>query len=197
MDKERATAFTDAILAIIMTILVLELKEPASHTWAGLWALWVNYFAYALSFFWLGTMWIGLHNEWQQVKKISYGTLWWMLLLLFWASLFPYTTKIVASDFDNTMTQVLYGVIIALTTVTNLCLSRSLVKNPANKAMTEKSRFRQRWLLVDLGIKALGLVIAFTVYPPAAAYSAFLAALVIAVPSHVLESRHHYSLKDK
>lgn len=189
MNKERATAFTDAILAIIMTILVLELKEPASHTWAGLWALRVNYFAYALSFFWLGTMWIGLHNEWQQVKQISYGTLWWLLILLFWASLFPYTTKLVASDFDNTMTQVFYGVVIALTTISNLCLSRSLAKNPANKRMRVKSHFRQRWLLLDLLIKVIGLFIAFIAYPPAAAYSVFIAALVIAVPAHVLESR--------
>lgn len=192
MSKERATAFTDAILAIIMTILVLELKEPSSHTWAGIWALRVNYFAYALSFFWLGTMWIGLHNEWQQVKSISYSTLWWLLLLLFWASLFPYTTKIVASDFDNTVTQVMYGVIIALTTITNIMLSRNLTKIPANKAMKQKSRFRQRWLVLDLVIKVLGLILAFTVYPPAAALSAFIAALVIAIPSHVLESRHKY-----
>lgn len=54
MDKERLAAFTDAVLAIIMTILVLELEKPEHVTWQGIWALRVNYFAYALSFFWLG-----------------------------------------------------------------------------------------------------------------------------------------------
>ena len=49
-----------------------------------------------LSFFWLGTMWIGMHSEWAQVKKFSSGTLWRILFLLFWAALFPYTTKLVA-----------------------------------------------------------------------------------------------------
>ena len=64
MDKDRLIAFTDAILAIIMTILVLELKEPETLSLQGLWALKGSYYAYTLSFFWLGTMWIGLHNEW-------------------------------------------------------------------------------------------------------------------------------------
>lgn len=71
MSKERTTAFTDAILAIIMTILVLDLIEPKTLNWAGIWAMRKSYFAYALSFFWLGTMWIGLHNEWEKVKVIS------------------------------------------------------------------------------------------------------------------------------
>ena len=72
MDKDRLIAFTDAILAIIMTILVLELQEPESLSLQGLWALKGSYSAYTLSFFWLGTMWIGLHNEWQDVKKYPY-----------------------------------------------------------------------------------------------------------------------------
>lgn len=71
MSKERTTAFTDVILAIIMTILVLDLIEPKTLNWAGIWAMRESYFAYALSFFWLGTMWIGLHNEWEKVKVIS------------------------------------------------------------------------------------------------------------------------------
>lgn len=94
MNKERTTAFTDAILAIIMTILVLELQEPKTLNWAGIWALRESYFSYAISFFWLGTMWIGIHNEWQHIEKISGVTLWANLVMLFWASLFPYTTKI-------------------------------------------------------------------------------------------------------
>lgn len=57
MGKERLAAFIDAVLAIIMTILVLELEKPKAMTWAGLWDLRANFFAYALSFFWLGLMW--------------------------------------------------------------------------------------------------------------------------------------------
>ena len=56
MSKERLSAFTDAILAIIMTILVLELKKPEAADWASLWALKSDFFSYAVSFFWLGAI---------------------------------------------------------------------------------------------------------------------------------------------
>lgn len=188
MSKERTMAFTDAILAIIMTILVLELNEPTEMTWSGIWALHESYLAYALSFFWLGTLWIGLHNEWQHVKAIKPATLWMNLIVLFWASLFPYTTKLVSDHFDNSVAQVLYGVVVVLTTAFNLCLSRTLViENPTEQA---NSRFRQRWLALDLLIKIVGLVFSFTIYPPAAMYSVLLTACLIAIPAHVAESIH-------
>ena len=105
MDKDRLIAFTDAILAIIMTILVLELKELETLSLQGLWALKGSYSAYTLSFFWLGTMWIGLHNEWQDVKKISIPVIWYSLSILFFSSLFPYVTKIVSNHFDDSFAQ--------------------------------------------------------------------------------------------
>ena len=71
MNKERLAAFMDAILAIIMTILILELKKPETATLKALWNLRVNFFAYTLSFFWLGTMWVNLHNEWYKIKYIT------------------------------------------------------------------------------------------------------------------------------
>lgn len=56
MGQERLSAFIDAVIAIIMTILVLELDKPKTLDWQGLWELRENFFAYALSFFWLGAM---------------------------------------------------------------------------------------------------------------------------------------------
>lgn len=70
MNKERLVAFMDAVLAIIMTILILELKKPETATLKALWNLRVDFFAYTLSFFWLGTMWVNLHNETQ--NKLYY-----------------------------------------------------------------------------------------------------------------------------
>ncbi|MCD7113239.1 TMEM175 family protein [Limosilactobacillus agrestis] len=85
------------------------MKEPSHLSFAGLWALRESYFSYALSSFGLGTMWIGIHNEWQYVKSISGSTLWTNLVMLFWASFFPYTTKIVSANFDNKTVQIMYG----------------------------------------------------------------------------------------
>lgn len=83
MGKERLMAFTDAVLAIVMTILVLELEKPEAATFEALWALKENFFAYALSFFWLGTMWVNLHNEWHDVSKVTIAVVWWSVIELF------------------------------------------------------------------------------------------------------------------
>lgn len=76
MNKERLSAFADAGLAIIITILVLELEKSAHLSLSGFLELWPNYMAYTISFFWLGAMWINMHNEWYSVKRITTGTLW-------------------------------------------------------------------------------------------------------------------------
>lgn len=76
MSKERLTAFFDAVLAIIMTILVLELEKPSEISLKGFLSIKEGFFAYALSFFWLGSMWINHHNEWIEVDKINKKTGW-------------------------------------------------------------------------------------------------------------------------
>ena len=81
MSKERLSAFTDAILAIIMTILVLELKKPEAADWASLWALRSDFFSYAVSFFWLGAMWVNIHNQWSRIEKIDNKVIWWSIIL--------------------------------------------------------------------------------------------------------------------
>lgn len=188
MTKERLMAFTDAILAIIMTILVLELKEPTSLSFQGLWEMKDSYFAYTLSFFWLGTMWVGLHNEWQEAKRITMPVIWNSLIVLFCSSLFPYVTKIVSAHFNNSFAQGLYGVIVVLTTISNIFLSTSLAKaNQENKSLGKKVRFRRKWLSIDLAIKTIGFILAITIYPPAMMISVLAVAIFIAIPAHAKE----------
>lgn len=190
MSKERTTAFTDAILAIIMTILVLELPEPKVLNWAGLWGLRTSFLSYAISFFWLGIMWIGLHNEWNGIKEVTAGTLWVNMLLLFWSSLFPYTTKLVSANFFNKTAQVFYGIIVILTTLTNIWLSHILSSDPANKAERPASEFRQRWLLIDICVKIIGLIVTIFWWTPAVMVSLFASAIIIAIPAHIKEAKN-------
>ncbi|MBO5562065.1 MAG: DUF1211 domain-containing protein [Firmicutes bacterium] len=74
MKKGRVAAFTDAVLAIIMTILVLELEKPSTPALSAVWELKHSFFSYTLSFFWLGSMWVNIHNEWERIEKISAKT---------------------------------------------------------------------------------------------------------------------------
>lgn len=125
MNKERLAAFTDAVLAIIMTILVLELEKPKTVNLAGLWALRANFFAYTLSFFWIGLMWTTHHNNWHKVKSVSNATVSYSLVMLFLASFFPYTTSLVASNFNNVTAQALYGIIVLAVSFSNMAISYS------------------------------------------------------------------------
>lgn len=177
MKKDRVAAFTDAVLAIIMTILVLELEKPSAPTLAALWELRYSFFSYTLSFFWLGSMWVNIHNEWETIEKINAKTLWVTLLLLFFCSVIPYATYFVSRDFNSKVAQGFYGVFVMLVTFSNIWLSKVLEHGKDCSQMSADMLKKRRTLLwIDIGIKAVGAVIAMTVYPPAMMYSVIIAA---------------------
>jgi len=131
LNKDRFAAFTDAVLAIIMTILVLELEKPKSVSVQDLWSLRENFMAYTISFFWIGLMWTTQHSHWQRVNKISDNTVYASLLMLFLSSFFPYTTSLVAQNFNNSTAQALYGIVILGVSLSNILISATLKKvNP-------------------------------------------------------------------
>ncbi|WP_407893156.1 TMEM175 family protein [Lacticaseibacillus sp. N501-2] len=179
MNKERLIAFEDAILAIIMTILVLELRKPSQVSPQRLWALRTNFFAYALSFFWLGVMWVSHHNNWQKVKQINMSTIMLTLVLLFFASLFPYTTSLVSENFNNITAQTFYGAIVI--SLLNVAISVNLGKlNP--KANFHLLYTTPNYIVYpDLGLKLAGLLLAITVYPPAMMITIFLASAMLMI----------------
>lgn len=177
MKKDRVAAFTDAVLAIIMTILVLELEKPSVPTLAALWELRYSFFSYTLSFFWLGSMWVNIHNEWETIEKINAKTLWVTLILLFFCSVIPYATDFVSRDFGSKVAQGFYGVFVMLVTFSNIWLSKVLEHGKDCSQMSADMLKKRRTLLwIDIGIKAVGAVIAMTVYPPAMMYSVIIAA---------------------
>ena len=177
MKKERLSAFTDAVLAIIMTILVLELKKPSELTLEGFWELRVSFFAYALSFFWLGSTWISMHSIWDTVERVSRPVLWWSLVFLFFASFMPYATGLVSNHFDNRLAQAFYGIVVIATTGCNWVLNKVIdPPNSDNKALLETTKAYRRLLLPDLLIKGVALVLSLTVCPPVMMYGVLLAA---------------------
>lgn len=173
INKERLTAFTDAILAIIMTILVLELEKPSVISLASLWELRNSFFAYSLSFFWLGTMWIDMHNGYEYVNKVSKKVVWNTLFLLFFSSFFPYVTSIVSTNFYNETAQLLYGSIVLLVTLFNIIMYKSLYEIKDNYTMKDFMESR-KWIRIDVGVKVIGVLLSIFVYPPAVSYTVLL-----------------------
>ena len=183
MNKERLAAFMDAILAIIMTILILELKKPEAATIKALWNLRVDFFAYTLSFFWLGTMWVNLHNEWHKIKYITPSIVWVNVVILFFSSFFPYVTSFVTSYYNSSVAQGFYGIIVLAVTFCNI-ISLYLIEkvNKHDKELQESLKIMIRWIKVDISIKIIGLIISCIFYPPAMMISVYITLFGIAFP---------------
>lgn len=178
-------------MAIIMTILVLELKKPTSVDWSGLWKLRVNFFAYSLSFFWIGLMWMSHHNNWHLVKKINQKTALLNLTLLFFSSLFPYTTSIVADHFNNKTAQILYGLIIIIISGLNVLLSLNLRK--LNLSAHFGLLYTTPNLIVglDLAVKLSGIIISATIFPPSVVISIFMASMILVFPTKFMKTKKY------
>ena len=184
MNKERLAAFMDAILAIIMTILILELKKPETATLKALWNLRVDFFAYTLSFFWLGTMWVNLHYEWHKIKYITPAVVWANVVLLFFSSFFPYVTSFVTSYYNSSVAQGFYGIIVLAVTFCNIISGHLIGKANRNDEKSQESlKIRMRWLSIDIIIKIMGLIISCTFYSPAMMISVYITLLGIVLPA--------------
>ena len=182
MSKERLIAFTDAVLAIIMTILVLELERPNQISWQALWDLRTGFFAYTISFFWLGTMWVNLHRSWDVVDKINTNLVWSSIVLLFFSSLFPYTTDLVSTDFNNSVAQAFYGVIVLLVSACNVWMYHELHKLNPDAVGASRFNILDKEGLVEIALKLIGLVLTLTVFPSAMMWAVLFTFLVIVLP---------------
>jgi TMEM175 potassium channel family protein len=117
MRTSRLEAFSDGVLAIIITIMVLELDVPEGHDWHALGESATSFLTYALSFVYVGIYWNNHHHLFQVVDEIFGGVLWANLHLLFWLSLFPFSTAWMdESGFAQTPT-VLYGLNLLLAAI--------------------------------------------------------------------------------
>src|SRR5947207_2453198 len=114
MGKGRLEAFSDGVLAIIITIMVLELKTPHDATAAGLRSLGPVLFAYALSYLYVGIYWNNHHHLLAASHQVDGKILWANLHLLFWLSLFPFTTRWMGESHFAPIPVAIYGTVLLL-----------------------------------------------------------------------------------
>jgi uncharacterized membrane protein len=110
MEKNRLEAFSDGVLAIIITIMVLELKVPHEASLSALFAIWPKFLSYVLSFLYVGIYWSNHHHMMQASRTVNGGVLWANLHLLFWLSLLPFTTGWMGENEFGRWPTVLYGI---------------------------------------------------------------------------------------
>jgi uncharacterized membrane protein len=109
MGKGRVEAFTDGVVAIIITIMVLELKVPEGETFSALLPQWPHFLSYVLSFINVGLYWNNLHNMFHTVQRVDGRVLWANLNLLFWLSLMPVTTAFMGENHFAAVPVAVYG----------------------------------------------------------------------------------------
>ena len=127
MKKSRLEAFSDGVLAIIITIMVLELKVPHEPTLAGLQPLWPVFASYAISFVMVGIYWNNHHHLWQAVERVNGPVLWANLHLLFWLSLMPFGTAWIGENTFAAAPVAVYGVILLCAGCAYYILERVLI----------------------------------------------------------------------
>src|SRR4051794_21305630 len=126
MHKGRLEAFSDGVLAIVITIMVLELRAPHEPGIAGLRPLVPVFFCYLLSFAFVGIYWNNHHHMLQAATHVNGAALWANLHLLFWLSLVPFTTAWMGTCFANVPVAA-YGVILFMSGVAYSILARVLI----------------------------------------------------------------------
>ena len=127
MGKGRLEAFSDGVIAIIITVMVLELKVPHGGELAALLPVWPTFLGYLLSFVYVGIYWNNHHHLIHTVERVSGGVLWANLHLLFWLSLVPFTTAWLGENRFAAIPMALYGVNLLLAAIAYWILQRTIL----------------------------------------------------------------------
>lgn len=126
MNKNRLEAFSDAVLAIIMTIMVLDLKVPHDPTWQNYVDAYPIFASYALSFVFIGLYWSNHHHLFHEVSKVDNKILWLNMFTLFWESLIPFVTGSMGENHFSNITVAMYSIVMTFSTIAHICLVKAL-----------------------------------------------------------------------
>ena len=139
MEKNRLEAFSDGVIAIIITIMVLELKVPHTTELAALKELLPVFLSYVLSFIYVGIYWNNHHHMFQAVKRVSGGILWANLHLLFWLSLFPFATGWVSENHLAALPVAAYGFVLLAAAVAYWILQQSIIRREGRDSLLARA----------------------------------------------------------
>ena len=136
MEKNRLEAFSDGVLAIIITIMVLELKVPQhAKQLTDLEPILPVFLSYVLSFLYVGIYWNNHHHMFQSTKQVTGGILWANLHLLFWLSLFPFTTGWMGQNHYAPTPTAIYGFTLLMAAVAYYILQRTIIRQQGSRSL--------------------------------------------------------------
>jgi uncharacterized membrane protein len=155
MGKGRLEAFSDGVLAVAITIMVLEMKVPHDVSTAALAKLWPVFFSYVLSFIYIGIYWNNHHHMLHATPKVNGGVLWANLHLLFWLSLVPFVTGWMGENNFAQLPVALYGVVLWMAGLAYYILTINLIALHGSDSVIATALGRR--------VKEIGSLVAYTV----------------------------------
>ena len=161
METNRLEAFSDGVLAIIITIMVLELHAPAEAGFDSLRPLIPVFFSYVLSFGYIGIYWNNHHHMLLSVKHVDGRVLWCNLHLLFWLSLVPFTTAWMGENDFATEPAALYGAVLLMCSIAYYVLARSLVAVEGSDSTIARAMGADTKGRISAGLYVVALPLAF------------------------------------
>lgn len=187
MKTARLEAFSDGVLAIIITIMVLELKVPHESTVEALGALWPVFFSYVLSFVYVGIYWNNHHHMMAVATQASGDILWANLHLLFWLSLLPFTTGWMGENHFARLPSVLYGANLLASAVAYYMLQRRIIRREGPDCLLARAVGRDWKGKLSPIFYCLGMASAWFLAPWSGAVFFALVALIWVVPDQRIE----------
>ncbi len=186
MGKGRFEAFSDGVLAIIITIMVLELKVPHGEDLESLRPVLPVFLSYVLSFVNIGIYWNNHHHMLHTVRHVTGGMLWANLHLLFWLSLLPFTTAWLGENHLAAAPMSLYGLVLLMSGAAYKILQEVIIRSQGEDSLLKKATGRDVKGLIPFGLYATGVVISWWM-PPLALALYILVALLWLVPDRRIE----------
>jgi uncharacterized membrane protein len=189
VNKTRLEAFSDGVIAIIITIMVLELRPPHGADWAALRPLLPSFLTYLLSFVFLGIYWNNHHHLLQATQRVNGATLWANLHLLFWLSLIPFVTSWMGDNHYEALPTAVYGGVLLCCGIAFSILLRTLLRaqHGVNSRLAAAVGDDRKGKL-SLGLYAAAVPLAF-VHQTISHVLYVIVALIWFVPDSRIESR--------
>jgi len=190
MHKTRLEAFSDGVLAIIITIMVLELKVPHGEDLAALRPLLPVFLSYVLSFIYVGIYWNNHHHLLQASKHVNGRVLWANLHLLFWLSLLPFVTGWMGENHFGSLPSAMYGGVLLMAAIAYWVLARSLIAAEGTESLLKKAVGKDYKGTVSVLMYAVAIPVAF-VSPWISQLVFVVVALTWLVPDRRIERLMH------
>jgi len=187
MNKTRLEAFSDGVLAIIITIMILEIKVPHSAGWAELLHIVPELLSYFLSFLFIGIYWANHHHLLHSVKQVTAGIIWANFNLLFWLSLIPIATGWMGENHFAENTVAVYGVLMLLSGIAFYILHATIERNSQDiEALKAALRVQNRRGIISTAIYAVAIPLAF-VNPLISGIMFFIVSVMWIIPDRNIE----------